>query len=384
MKVLLHCTYFPPEVGGLESHVAELARGLVQAGHEVRVVSSLSMPGLPAEEVVDGVRIRRTALPSRSGIGWALHALGSLPVTRRWARWADIVHAQAFASIFPCALAAGSAGRPLVATFHTSHFLVRARRALWRPVLAWLVRRPAHSLAASKELAEVAMGLAPGVEVEALTNGVDTGRFRRLGEGEGNVPPLGEGERRILVPRRLFEKNGVEYFVRAMPAILQGEPGVRAWLVGDGPERGRLESLAAELKLGQSLRFLGRRTHDEMPAILSSGELAVFPSLMEATSVAALECMACELPVVATRVGGLPEIVDESVGRLVPPGDPGALAQAVLDLLRTPELRAMGSRARERVVSAWSNERLVARHVEVYRALGANGAERMEPGEVRA
>lgn len=384
MKVLLHCTYFPPEVGGLESHVAELARGLVQAGHEVRVVSSLSMPGLPAEEVVDGVRIRRTALPSRSGVGWALHAVGSLPVTRRWAGWADIVHAQAFASVFPCALAARSAGRPLVATFHTSHFLVRARSPLWRPILAWLVRQPAHSLAASKELAEVAMGLAPGVEVEALTNGVDTGRFRRPGEGEESVPRPGEGERRILVPRRLFEKNGVEYFVRAMPAILQGEPGVRAWLVGDGPERRRLESLAAELKLGESLRFLGRRTHDEMPALLSSGELAVFPSLMEATSVAALECMACELPVVATRVGGLPEIVDESVGRLVPPGDPGALAQAVLDLLRTPELGAMGKRARERVVSAWSNERLVARHVEVYRALGANGAERMESGEVRA
>ena len=384
MRVLLHCTYYPPEVGGLESHVAELARGLVEAGHEVRVVTSLSMPGLPAEEVVDGVRVRRTPLPTRSGIGWVLHALGSLGITRRWARWADVVHAQAFASVFPCALAARSARRPLVATFHTSHFLVRAQRALWRPILGWLVRRPDHSLAASHEIAEVAMGLAPGVGVEALTNGVDTDRFRRIETAEGDVPPLAEGERRILVPRRLFHKNGVEHFVRAMPAILRDEPQARAWLIGDGPERERLEALARELELGEALRFLGRRAHDEMPALLSSGELAVFPSLMEATSVAALECMACELPVVATRVGGLPEIVDDSVGRLVPPADPDALARGVLELLRVPELREMGERARERVVSAWSNERLVARHVEIYRELGADGVERIDAGEVRS
>lgn len=364
----MHCVYYPPEVGGLESHVAELARGMVEAGHEVRVVTSLSMKGLPREEVVDGVRVYRSWFPSRGPVGWIAHALLSVPRTRSWAGWADIVHAQAFASIVPAGVAARGHGRPLVATFHTSHFLARARHPVWRPLLGRLVRRPSYALAASTEIAEVAMALAPGVRVEPLTNGVDTDRFRP----SAAVRPAPSGVRQIVVPRRLFQKNGVEYFVRAMPGILERVTGVRALVIGDGPERERLEALARELGVRSEIEFLGARPHAEMPGLLSSGELAVFPSLMEATSVAALECMACGLPVVATRVGGLPEIVDESVGRLVDPADPEALARGVVALLESGSLAARGTAARTRVVEEWSNARLVERHLEIYRTLLAS------------
>ena len=95
--------------------------------------------------------------------------------------------------------------------------------------------------------------------------------------------------------------------------------------------------------------------------------LAVFPSLMEATSVAALECMSCELPVAASRVGGLPEIVDAQVGALVEPAAPDSLARTVVGLLERADLGALGRRARERVVERWSNDRLVERHLEIYR-----------------
>ena len=97
---------------------------------------------------------------------------------------------------------------------------------------------------------------------------------------------------------------------------------VEAVIVGDGPERDNLETLAASLELGRRVEFLGARRHDEMPGLLSSAELAVFPSLIEATSVAALEAMACELPVAASNVGGLPEIVDSDVGGLFEAGNP--------------------------------------------------------------
>jgi L-malate glycosyltransferase len=121
--------------------------------------------------------------------------------------------------------------------------------------------------------------------------------------------------------------------------------------------------------------FLGKRPHADMPGLLSSGDLAVIPSLMEATSVAALEAMACELPVVASRVGGLPEIVDETVGRLFEPGDPEALARAVVALLRQGDLPALGAMARERVVDRWSNDRLATRHLEIYgKLLGRGGS----------
>jgi glycosyltransferase involved in cell wall biosynthesis len=180
------------------------------------------------------------------------------------------------------------------------------------------------------------------------------------------LPPT--TKRRIIVPRRLFPKNGVEFFVRALPLILE-EVEVEAILVGDGPERPRLEALARELGVARQISFVGRKPHREMPGLLCSGVLVVVPSLMEATSVAALESMACGVPVAASAVGGLPEIVDESVGGLFRPGSPEDLARVVKALLRDPALARRGVLARERVVKDWSNLRLAERHLEIYEAL---------------
>jgi glycosyltransferase involved in cell wall biosynthesis len=363
VKVLLHCVYFPPEVGGLESHVYYLARALVQMGHEVSVVTSRSLPDVPTQEELAGIRVYRTWFPSRNPLGWGIHALASLPRTRHLARQADIIHAQAFASVIPGMAARAASGAPLVATFHTSHFLMRAESPLWAPLLGAMVRAPDYSLAASREIADVARGLSPNTPVEALTNGVETTIFKPVDPAF----PKG-GRRRIVVPRRLFPKNGVEYFVRALPMILQ-EVEVEALFIGDGPERERLEGLSGELGVGDNVRFMGKQPHEEMPALLCSGELAVIPSLMEATSVAGLESMACGLPVAASHVGGLPEIVDDSVGALFPPGDPEALAATVVRLLQDPDLAGKGRVARERVVTEWSNLRLARRHVEIYENL---------------
>jgi len=360
VNVLFHCVYFPPEVGGLESHVYYLARALVDQGHRVQVVTSRSLPGVPEEEEMGGIQVYRSWFPTRRPIGWVAHALGSIPRTRALAKKADVIHAQAFASVLPAAVGRQGFRVPLVATFHTSHFLTRAKKAAWRPILGRLVRMPDFALAASEEIARVAMGLAPGVTVEALTNGVETGLFRRV------TPALpGAGRVRIVVPRRLFPKNGVEIFLRALPLIL-AEVDAEAILIGDGPQRAALEALAERLGVSHRVSFLGKRAHSEMPGLLSSGDLAVIPSLMEATSVAALECMACELPVVASDVGGLPEIVNEEVGWLVEPGNPEALAAALIQILDQGDLAGKGALARRRVEEHWSNVRLAERHLEIY------------------
>ena len=377
MRIVLHCVYYPPEVGGLESHIHYLARGLVERGHEVDVVTSLSQKGLARHEVMDRIRVWRTWLPGRNPPGWALHALGSLRRTRALARSADVVHAQAFQSILPCAWAK-PASTPLVATLHTSHFLKFAAKPWARPGLAALVGMTDHNFAASKEIADVGMGLKKGLTVEALANGVDTNFFRRVDASLPRSDTLGaEGERpgsestpslRLVAPRRLFHKNGVEYLIKAMPRIAETLP-VELILIGDGPEGPRLKAMASELGVDRVVRFMGRRPHPEMPGLLSSCDLAVFPSLMEATSVGALEAMACQLPVAASDVGGLPEIINEQVGTLFEPADPAALAEAVIRLVQQGKLSEMGLRARERVVARWSNDRLVDRHLQVYESL---------------
>lgn len=363
----MSCVYFPPEVGGLESHVFHLCRNLAARGHRVDVVTSRSLPDLPEREVMDEVGVWRTRFPGRNPLGWAAWAMLSTPRLGALARDADVIHAQAFASVLPGVAARRATGTPLVATFHTSHFLTRAESPFWAPVLGRMAAWPDRALAASEEIARVAEGLAPGTKVEALVNGVETSIFRPV---KPALPPaVGP---RILVPRRLFQKNGVEYFIRALPAIARALPSAEAVVVGDGPERGRLEALIRELDLEDRITLLGARPHDEMPGLLSSGDVAVFPSLMEATSVAALECMACELPVAASRVGGLPEIVDAEVGALFDPGDPDDLARAVIKLLGRDDLEEMGRRARARVRERWSNDRLAERHLEIYEELGMN------------
>jgi glycosyltransferase involved in cell wall biosynthesis len=362
MNILMHCVYFPPEVGGLESHVYQLCRWFVRHGHQVGVVTSRSLPEMPSYEDMDGIRVWRTWFPSRNPTGWALHSAGSIPRLVRQAREADVVHAQAFASVLPGVMARRRHGTPLVTSFHTSHFLRRAERPGWKGVLGRLVRASDYAMAASVEIAEVAEGLAPGVRVEPFTNGIDTEEFRRT---EPTLPPPAGGRRRVIAARRLFEKNGVEFLIRATP-IMAESVDVEVVLVGDGPERDRLEALTVELGVQDRVRFMGKRPNTEVPGLLSSAEIAVFPSLMEATSVAALEAMSCELPIAATRVGGLAEIVDEAVGAHCRPGDPTDLARAVVSLLERGDLREMGARGRARVEERWSVDRLGERHLEVY------------------
>lgn len=363
MRILQQCIYFPPEVGGLESHAYYLCKELVRLGHEVEMLTSRSLPGLPRAEVMDGVAVTRTWFPARNPAGWALHTFASTPAYLRLARRAEILHAQTFASAPPAMIAKERYGKPYVLTLHTSHFLRLARKAHWRPALRRIIAASDWLLAASEEIRDVALDIYPHPRAEALTNGVDTELFRPPAERAPRSSP-----RRVIVPRRLFEKNGVEYLIRALP-LVRKEVEVEALLVGDGPERERLEGLARELGVDDAVKFLGARPNHEMPELYATTEVAVFPSLMEATSVAALEAMSCGLPVAASRVGGLPEIVDEENGTLFRPADPADLAARLVELLRREDLAAAGEEGRRRVVEHWSLERLARRHLEIYQHL---------------
>lgn len=363
MKILQQCIYFPPEVGGLESHAYYLCKELVRLGDEVTMVTSRSKPEAPEREIMAGVRVIRTWFPGKNPGGWIAHTVASIPTYLPLAREAEVLHAQTFASALPGMLAKQRYRKPLVVTLHTSHFLKLARKPVWQPVLRRIIAAADWLLAASVEIRDVALGLYPHPRAEALTNGVDTSLFQRT------TPTLPKTERkRLIVPRRLFHKNGVEYLVLALPLIRQ-DIDAEALLVGDGPERTRLERLSHELGVSAYVQFLGAKPNTEMAGLYASADIAVFPSLMEATSVAALEAMSCELPVAASRVGGLPEIVDETVGTLFEPADPASLARAVTTLLRRPDLPEVGARARQRVMTHWSLERLARRHQEIYRQL---------------
>lgn len=189
-------------------------------------------------------------------------------------------------------------------------------------------------------------GIAPE-DVTFVPNGIDAvppgdrERARReLGVPEG-APLLGA----VAVLR---EQKGLDVLVRAVAEIAREVPDVRLAVAGEGPERASLDALADELGIGPRVLLLGNRS--DVPDLLAAFDVAVSASWFEGSPLAAMEYMDAALPIVATRVGGMPDLIDDGVhGRLVEAGDAGGLAAAVVDLLRDPErARAMGERARER------------------------------------
>jgi glycosyltransferase involved in cell wall biosynthesis len=166
----------------------------------------------------------------------------------------------------------------------------------------------------------------------------------RIGRAEARSQlGLREDDFVVLLARRFEAKNGLRYFARALGPILASVPNAIALFCGpdyDGIELSATQGILAESRAGRRARFEGSVPNSEMFRYYAAADISVLPSLIEATSIAALESMASGVPVVATSVGGLPQLIDDGrTGILVPPRNPAALAEAVVRLWRDDALR---------------------------------------------
>jgi L-malate glycosyltransferase len=200
-----------------------------------------------------------------------------------------------------------------------------------------------------------------------IPNGLDLTRFDQLMARplEGPPPP---GKPLIAVIANLWPVKGHRTLLEAIAVVRRERPDARFALVGDGPEREYLQRRCAELGLGESVALLGTRY--DVPAILARADAACLPSLAEGLPNAVMEAMAARLPVVASAVGGVPELVNEENGFTVPPQDPQALAARLLELLNNPgRAREMGVRGRRKIELDYSLQRLSERNGALYDAL---------------
>jgi glycosyltransferase involved in cell wall biosynthesis len=206
-------------------------------------------------------------------------------------------------------------------------------------------------------------------------NGLDLAAFDREAARPAELPlPGGDGPV-IGTVSHLIPWKGQEIFLRAAAQLLQAHPGWRFVVVGDPifqfrTERERLERLAGELGISDRVTFAGHR--EDIPAVMSALDLFVLPSLYEPFGRVLIEAMGARKPVVASRAGGVPEIVlDGETGVLVPPGEPEALADAIADLVvdreRAERLAAAG---RARVEKHFSLEATVQGVLEAYEDFG--------------
>jgi glycosyltransferase involved in cell wall biosynthesis len=234
-----------------------------------------------------------------------------------------------------------------------------------------LTRLSAATFAVSADLRThlVSEGFPPR-SVEVIYNGIDVGTLptaeeRRLARGE-----LGVSKDAIVIGTiaRLDPVKSLNTLIRAV-ALLGRTAPASLLIVGDGPERQGLEAVAAAADVSSAVRFLGHR--DDARRWLGACDIFANSSISEGVSLTILEAMAAGLPVVATRVGGTPEVIDETCGRLVPARSVEALAAALGELAVAPALRQdLGRAARARVEERFTLERMVEAYRVVYERLG--------------
>jgi glycosyltransferase involved in cell wall biosynthesis len=262
---------------------------------------------------------------------------------------------------------------PLVWTNHTSNYLEMFDSGGGRFRIKLFLGHADAIISPSNELYEksAATGIAPEQNFY-IPNGVDAAKFQP-GKGFGVIDKdygLDPARPVIICPRRLEPKNGVEYFIRAIPLVRAEISDVQFLIVGGGfpEERKRFEALLAEAGQSHDVFFTGNVPNNAMPKFYALATVAALPSLMEATSISGLEAMASGLPLVGTKVGGIPEIIEDGEsGMLVDARSPEQLATAFLRLLKDAELRArLGSGARRRVEETFAWLEISRRTVGVY------------------
>lgn len=190
--------------------------------------------------------------------------------------------------------------------------------------------------------------------------GVDPARYDGTGPRDGT---------RLLFVGRLAAVKGVPVLLQALAQARTQRPDLRLTLVGDGPERAALTDLADTLGLGEAVEFTGYRSQSEVADLLARSDCLVLPSFAEGLPVVLMEAMAARLPVIATRVGGVAELVEHGVsGRLVAPGDAGALSGAILDVMTGTDRAAMGEAGRARVEAEFDIAAEAARLATLFQA----------------
>lgn len=338
-------------MGGAEKLLVEFARHANRARSDLRFVS-LTTRGTLAEEI--------------EAFGWPVTALDEPPglrprlifrLARLFRRWnLDVVHTHNSRPLVHAGPAVRLARVPgLIHTRHGQHYQASCRETAVFRLATHLADRV---VCVSSDSAKISSreGIASS-RVCTVKNGIDVARFGHVGPRVGGP---------VVMTGRLSPEKDPESLLRAVAIAAGKDPSFRLEIAGDGELLPALRRATCELQLVEHVRFLGEVR--DVRSLLARASLFVLPSLTEGISLTLLEAMATGLPVVATRVGGNPEVVvDGQTGLLVPPGAPPDLARAMLQLKQDPERsRRMGLAGRERVERHFDARRMVAEYESLY------------------
>lgn len=352
--------YYPPTRGGVEQHLHDIVHSL--GGFEFEVLTGArSLRGAVHDD--DGVLVMRTREYGR---------ISTSPVTPRWAAVlrdtsADLVHFHMPNPLGELAFLAARPRTPMVATYHADIVGRRVLRPGFAPIQQHFLARARRIVVSSPAMLEAAALAAHRDRVVLIPFGADPDWSDRPAQAD-DIRAWYPG-RLVLFLGRLVHYKGVDVLIEAMSGI-----DASLLVVGEGPERARLEALAQKVAEPGRVVFVGEIDDAERPAYYHAADLFVLPSVSraEAFGIAALEALACGTPVVSTELGTGTSYVNVSgeTGLVVPPRSPEALADAVKTLLGCDEhRRLMGEAARRRVRERFTREQMFDRLTELYESV---------------
>jgi glycogen(starch) synthase len=364
MRVMYWTALYAPYIGGVEVRSTQLLRGLRRCGHEPCVVTShghLDLPDLAEHEEVPVHRFRfQTAIATRD-LEEIVRARRGLAALKREFR-PDLVHLNITDPSFLFHYQTADAWpAPLLVTLPV---FVPAAAAMDDSLFSRALRDAAWVTAPSRAVLDEARQLVPEIQARSsvVHNGLDVPALRP------SALPLDPP--RILAIGRLVEEKGFDTALTAFAKVRARFRRARLALAGDGVARAALERQAAELGISRAVDFLGWVAPAEVPQLINASTMVLQPSRWkEAFGLVALQGAQMARPVIASRVGGVPEVVVHGdTGLLVEKEDPGALADAILYLLDNPDVAArMGIVGRQRALEEFTIERHVSQFNTLYR-----------------
>ena len=365
------------KLGGAETLVASLARVGAQAGIDLDVLSL--HPSTPERSTLEPLLREAGLQPRYLNVRRTtdLAGMGSL-VKAIKASGADVVHAHLEMAITLGVPAAALAGVPAVCTFHHVHRPLAGRAGGRERLAVSMASRSKQTIFVSEAsrrsfVAKYRRNGVTPANWTVLHNGIDLDQFAPPAVGTTAELPAdlrGSGPV-VTVLAALRDFKGIENAVRAWPAVLAEHPDARLLLVGSGDQEAILRAYVQNLDLTGSVVFTGMRS--DVTEILRGSDIVALPSTHgENLPTVLMEAGACGRPVVASRIGGIPDIVDDGrTGLLVPAGNPTELAVSLNSLLDDPARRArMGAAARIRIEERFDNHLWAANLAELYRRAG--------------
>jgi len=374
---------FPPRiVGGIARHCNGLARALAHNGHDVHVVT-LDFPGAPIYEEINGIKVYRTSteLGHPNFLTWAFlfnHFLEKKMADVSRKVDFDVVHVHDWLTGFAGISFKHQMQKPLVSTIHGTE--IGRAQGLHNPdsltidgIEWWTTYEANKIIVTSASMKAEIQGHfhLPPEKIEIVPNGIDTKRYNASVDqsaikGRYGVHP---DEKLVLCVGRLVPQKGIEYLIRAVSRIAERYPEAKFIIVGEGWLRGHLEYIARSTGYQWKITFTGWIPDQELVALLNSADALVVPSIYEPFGIVALEGMAAGVPVVASDVGGLAEIVEhEHTGILAYSRSPESIAWAVGRVLSDPDhSKEMAQNAQQMVQKTYSWEAIAIRTTKIYK-----------------